>query len=276
MLSLKRDSRKYIKVYGIAFVLVIVCSLIGSISFDIGIGQLVFPPIVFATIFGGLLGPDLLKVVNTEESKLGGNLVMIALAPFLVKIGISAGSNLSMLKDVGPALILQEFGNLGTIFLSMPVALLLGLKEEAIGACYSINRDSNFGVTTGIYGADAPETKGTFAVFVIGSVIGPTFISLLVSIVASWNIFHPLALGMASGVGAGIILSASVGTLGTIYPQYAAEIAAIGSASEMLTGTTGIYMSTFIALPVARKLYQILEPKIGRSREKKEASIDVR
>ncbi|MFR2691585.1 MAG: DUF3100 domain-containing protein [Enterocloster bolteae] len=30
---------------------------------------------------------------------------------------------------MGPALILQEFGNLGTIFISLPIALLLGLKK---------------------------------------------------------------------------------------------------------------------------------------------------
>ena len=63
-------------------------------------------------------------------------------------------------------------GNLGTILLSLPLALLLGLKKEAIGACYSINRDSNLGLTTDIFGPDAPETRGTFAVYIVGSVIG--------------------------------------------------------------------------------------------------------
>ena len=32
----------------------------------------------------------------------------------------------------------------------------------------------------------------------------------------------------------------------------------------MLTGITGIYIGTFVGLPVTRKLYALLEPKIGR------------
>ena len=90
----------------------------------------------------------------------------------------------------------------------MPLALLLGLKKESIGACYSINRDSNLGLTTYIFGPDAPETKGTFAVYIVGSVIGTVFISILASVVASWNIFDPIALGMASGVGSGSMMTA--------------------------------------------------------------------
>ena len=131
----------------------------------------------------------------------------------------AAGANLSKLVAVGPTLILQEFGNLGTIFISLPIALLLGLKKEAIGACYSINRDSNLGLTTDIYGPDAKETEGTFAVYIVGSVIGTVFISLLAGVVASWNIFHPLAMGMASGVGSGSMLSSAAETLGKSIPH---------------------------------------------------------
>lgn len=217
-----------------------------------------------AVIFGGLLGPDIFKVFKTEECKIGGSLVLVVLAPFMAKMGISSGANVAKLVSVGPALLLQEFGNLGTILLSMPLALLLGLKKESIGACYSINRDSNLGLTTDIFGPDAPETKGTFAVYIVGSVIGTVFISILASVVASWNIFDPIALGMASGVGSGSLMTAAAGTLGEIYPQQAENIMIMGGASDMLTGITGIYMGTFVGLPLAKKLYAILEPKIGR------------
>ena len=131
----------------------------------------------------------------------------------------AAGANLSKLVAVGPTLILQEFGNLGTIFISLPIALLLGLKKEAIGACYSINRDSNLGLTTDIYGPDAKETEGTFAVYIVGSVIGTVFISLLAGVVASWNIFHPhLAMGTGKRVNSGSMLSSAAETL-EIYPH---------------------------------------------------------
>ncbi len=270
MEKLKTAVRKYGKVYAAAVVIAFLCDCIGTIKFNIGIGTLTILPMVFATIFGGILGPDALKLFRTEESKLGGGLVLVVLAPFMAKMGISAGANLAKLVAVGPALILQEFGNLGTILFSLPLALALGLKKEAIGACYSINRDSNLGLTTDIYGPDAAETKGTFAVYIVGSIIGTVFISLLAGVVASWNVLHPLALGMASGVGSGSMMTAAAGTLGEVYPQYAEDILVMGGASDMLTGITGIYMGTFIGLPVTRKLYAVLEPKLGRKSHREE------
>ncbi|MTI48926.1 DUF3100 domain-containing protein [Sporosalibacterium faouarense] len=269
MTFIKSVVRKYWKVYVVAVVISIILDSIGTLSFNIGLGTLTILPMVFATIVGGLLGPDTLKLFDLKESKLGGSLVLVALAPFMAKMGVSAGANLSKLVEVGPALILQEFGNLATIVISLPLALLLGLKRESIGACYSINRDSNLGLTTDIYGPDAPETKGTFAVYIVGSVIGTIFMSLFVNIVASWGIFHPLALGMASGIGSGSMMSAGAGTLGTIYPEFSDQILVLGGASDMLTGITGIYIGTFIALPITTKLYKILEPKLEHFRKKK-------
>lgn len=129
MEKLKAVINKYWKVYVAALIIAAVCDLIGTLKFNIGIGTLTLFPMVFATIFGGLLGPDAFKLFKTE-SKLGGSLVLVTLAPFMAKIGISAGGNLAKLVAVGPALLLQEFGNLGTILLSLPLALLLGLKKK--------------------------------------------------------------------------------------------------------------------------------------------------
>jgi len=273
MSKLKNIIEKYWKVYIIALVLAAICDSIGTLKFNIGIGTLTIFPMVFATVLGGMLGPDAFKIFNTEESKLGGSLVLVALAPFMAKMGISAGANLAKLAAVGPALILQELGNLATIAFALPLALVLGLKKEAVGACYSINRDSNLGLTTDIYGPDAAETKGTFAVYIVGSVIGTVFTSVLVSIVASWGIFHPLALGMASGVGSGSMMTVATGTLGAIYPNYAEDIALFGATSDMLTGIDGIYIGTFIGLPLTRWLYKVLEPKLGRIGRKSKTEV---
>ena len=43
--------------------------------------------------------------------------MLAALAPFMAKM--------AKLAALGPALILQEFGNLGSIFISLPIASLL-------------------------------------------------------------------------------------------------------------------------------------------------------
>ena len=87
MEKLKTVINKYWKVYVVALILATVCDLIGTLKFNIGIGTLTLFPMVFATIFGGLLGPDAFKLFKTEESKLGGSLVLVALAPFMAKSG---------------------------------------------------------------------------------------------------------------------------------------------------------------------------------------------
>ena len=104
--------KKYGKVYLIAVILAVICDTIGTVNINIGIGTLTLFPMVFAVIFGGCLGPDALKLFSKEESKIGGELVLVALAPFMAKMGVSAGGNLAKIVEVGPALILQEFGNL--------------------------------------------------------------------------------------------------------------------------------------------------------------------
>ena len=70
-------------------------------------------------------------------------------------------------------------------------------------------------------------------VYIVGSVIGTVFISILASIVASWHIFDPIALGMACGVGSGSMMTAAAGTLGEIYPQQAENIMIMGCASAV-------------------------------------------
>lgn len=262
--NIKDTLKKYAKIYAVVLILIFIFDSIGELNFKVGAqGAVVIIPMVFATLIAGLLGPDVLKFFNKEESDLGGTFMMITLLPFMAKMGVSAGANLPELISIGPALILNEFGNIFTIFFALPVALLMGLKKESIGATYSINRNSNLGLTTDIYGPDAPETKGTFGVYIAGSVIGTIYISIMVGIIASWDLFHPYALGIASGIGSGVMMSASAGTLGAIYPEYAEQMLILGGTSDMLTGVTGLYMGLFIALPLTKKLYEILEPKIG-------------
>ena len=118
---------KYWKIYLVAAVLCAVCDRIGTVRINTPIGTFTFFSLLFTTVIAGLLGQDILKVFTVEESETAGALVLVVLAPFMAKMGVSAGANLSKLVAVSPALILQEFGNLGTIFLSLPLALLLGL-----------------------------------------------------------------------------------------------------------------------------------------------------
>ena len=72
---------------------------------------------------------------------------------------------------MGPALILQQIGNLGTL-LALPIALFLGFRREVIGMTSSICHEPNLGVIIDKYGFKSPETRGVLAVFVIRSILG--------------------------------------------------------------------------------------------------------
>ncbi len=83
-------------------------------------------------------------------------LIVVAIMPFIAKFGTIIGPSLQQLVDAGPALLLQELGNLGTIVLAFPVAVLvLGMGREAIGACFSVAREPSIVIIADEYGLKA-------------------------------------------------------------------------------------------------------------------------
>ena len=254
------------KIFILAFVFIVIADSIGQIQVPLGPGTLILFPIFYSLIMGVLSGPEVLKIIDKKEVKAASKLVIVAICPFIAKLGINAGASIEVILSAGPALILQEIGNLGTIFLAMPFALLLGLKREAIGATHSINRESNLALITDMFGPDSPETRGSLSIYVVGGMVGTIFFSFLTTIVASLNLFHPYALGMASGVGAGILMASATASLALIYPDMAAELSALASTSETISGITGIYVAIFVGIPLTKKLYQLLEPPIAKLR----------
>ncbi|MFD1360062.1 DUF3100 domain-containing protein [Lentibacillus salinarum] len=262
--------KKNWKVYVGAYAILIVADLIGEFQFSVGPGLVLIFPIFYGIIFGVLLGPDLAKFFSKREVEAASPLILVAIAPFIVKLGVIAGGNVPMLIEVGPALLLQEFGNIATVLVAVPLALFLGFKREAIGAGHSINRETNLALISDIYGPSSPEMRGTLSVYIIGGLIGTIYFGFLATLVASTGLFHPYALGMSSGVGAGIMMAAATSSLAHMYPAFEQDILTLGGASDTLTGLTGIYAAVFIAIPLASKVYSILEPKINKRHKNNE------
>ena len=262
--SLKARLKTEYKIYIAAVIFILIADSIGQIQIPLGPGQFILFPIFYALIMGVLSGPQATKIMKSKEVKAASKLVIVAICPFIAKLGINAGASLETVVSAGPALLLQEYGNLGTILLAMPLAILLGMKREAIGATHSINRESNLALITDVYGPDSPEARGSLSIYVVGGMIGTIYFGFMVSVIAMLDIFHPYALGMASGVGAGILMASAVASLTEIFPAMADQISALASASETISGIDGIYMSLLIGLPLCNWLYKVLEPRIGR------------
>lgn len=130
------EERRYLKLHLIVLVLVVLAELIGIKSYKLGPGTLVLLPMLYALLMGILTGPKFLKIVNMEDMKAAEPLITVSVLLLMAKYGTNIGPTLPLIIKSGPALILQEFGNIGTVFLGLPFALLLGLRREAIGAIF--------------------------------------------------------------------------------------------------------------------------------------------
>ena len=267
--SLRERVKIEYKLYVLAFIFILIADSIGRISIPMKIGTFILFPIFYSLILGMLSGPECFKIINSTQVKAASKLVIVCICPFIVKLGVNAGANIQTVLSAGPALLLQEIGNLGTIFFAMPVAILLGLKREAIGATHSINRESNLALATVVFGSDSPETRGSLSVYIVGGMIGTIYFGILASVVAHTGLFHPFALALASGIGAGIMMASATASLSIIYPTMAAQISALASASETLSGITGIYVAIFVGIPLTKKIYEFLEPKLSPKKDLK-------
>jgi len=261
----------FLKLFLAVLVIVIISESIGTQQFDAGIGTIVLLPMLFAVVLGILVTPDVLgkpisvlkKVISSEEVELAGPIVMVALLPLGVKYGTLVGPNVVKVVQAGPAFLLQELGNLGTIFLALPIALLLGMQREAVGGTVSICREPTLGVIGEKYGISSPEGTGVLGTYLMGTVFGTIFFGLLGSLSVATGL-HPLALAMAGGMGSGSMMTAASASLASAVPELSESILAYAATSNMLTGVTGLYSVVFLGLPLVNFMYKILYPILGK------------
>ena len=262
--SLKERFQTEWLIFALAFVFILIADSIGKIEIPVGQGKLILFPIFYAILLGILCRPQVLKVVKPKHVKAASKLVVVGICPFIAKLGITAGANIELILDAGPALLLHGFGNLLGPILAVPVAVLLGMKREAVGACHSINREYHMALINNIYGPDSDEARGSLSIYIVGGMVGTIYFGFMASVVGMLNWFHPQVLGLASGVGAGIMMASASASLCAIYPNMADTISTMASVGETIAGITGMYITMFIAIPLCDKYYCFLEPKLRK------------
>jgi len=264
-------STQMIRVYIVALILVILAELIGFVRWTpIEKITILLVPFVhtiwLAVIFAPQAAGRWVKVYTLSDSAWAAGIILTATYPLMVRYGTLVGPNVPKLLQAGVALVLQEAGNnWGAIVIAMPIAILLGLRREVIGACYSVAREPNLSLIADIYGLDSPEGRGVIGTYITGTVLGTAFFSILGSVFAltAPAIFHPLALAMAMGIGSASMMTAGAATLSEALPHLKDQILAFAAASNLITGITGLYASWLIGLPFAEWIYRIM----GKKRE---------
>jgi len=252
------------KLHVVVLLLVIITEAIGIHKISVGPGIILLLPMLYAMILGLVL--YFTRVVGEGEATAAEPIIILSITYLIAKIGVLIGPNLPKIIAAGPALILQEFGNLGTILLALPVALLLGFGRETIGMTHSVGREPNVGLIVDVYGFNSPEGRGVLAVYVVGTLLGAIFMGLFAGFMATILPLHPLSFAMATGIGSGSMMTAASGSLAAVFPEMADDILAFAGASNLLTTATGLYMSIFIGLPMATWLYRVLGPRLQGAR----------
>ncbi len=261
----------FVQLYLLALIIMIIAEFIGAVTLNIGVGKVVLLPMIWALLMGGALGlaknhmPGFLKVETGMQFE-AAMILQPALLLFVAKLGLLVGSSIPKLAQAGWALAFQELGHfVGTILFGLPLALMLGIKREAIGATFSVGREPSLAIIGEKYGMDSPEGRGVLAEYLTGTIFGAVFIAVLAGFVTSLGIFKPIALAMGAGVGSGSMMAAAAGAIAAQQtPEVAKEVMTFAAASNLITTTIGTYFTLFISLPMAVWGYKVMEPILGR------------
>ncbi|MFT3776825.1 MAG: DUF3100 domain-containing protein [Ottowia sp.] len=255
----------------VTLVVVALAEFIGPAQFQAGPGKVVLLPMLWALLMAAAWGAahnQLPAVVRIDRGLQGlaGGLLNAALLLFVVKLSLTVGGALPLVMKAGWALFFQEFGHaFGTLALGLPLALILGIKREAVGSTFSVGREGNIAIIGEKYGMASAEGRGVLAEYITGTVLGALFIAVLAGFIASLNIFDPRSLAMGAGVGSGSLMAAALGTItAQLPPHMVEEVTAIAAASNLLTMVVGFYFTLFLSLPACSWLYYKLEPVLGR------------
>ncbi len=248
------DMIKNWKLHILTLFIVIISELIGIRK----IGIIVLMPILYATVMGGILSTPKLKFLSEKDMDIASRIFPIALMILLAKVGLGVGPRLNDIMSAKGTIFFQMFAHFfGTMIISLPVAMLLGLRRETVGACYSLGREAQVAIVANKFGLSSEEGYGVMGVFIVGTVLGALWTSIFTSVIVSMGIFHPYALALGAGTSSMSMSTASLEVIGAHYndPVLMDTVRAYTNTSNLLVNVLGIYANMFITLPLASACY---------------------
>ncbi|MEG9883918.1 MAG: DUF3100 domain-containing protein [Hyphomicrobiales bacterium] len=257
------------RLYLAVVIIGVIAEMIGIRKIPFGIGTILLLPMLYAFVIAVVVNPNITsffgRFIRREDTAAAAPLIGVAIMLLTAKAGTFTGPAINSILKAGPALLLQELGNLGTILFAFPLGVWgLRMGREAIGATFSIAREPNIAAVGARYGLKSAEGTGVMGVYVLGTLFGTFVFSILASVFVSINVFDSRALAMACGVGSSSMMVACAGALSEVVPRLQDKITAFANTSNILTGTTGLYAGLFIALPILERLYPVMVSQNAR------------
>ena len=249
--------------YSSFFICMILCSvaaeLIGPIRLSFGKFTVTFLPLLYAMVFTLIL--YLVKPVHgvgKEYVPMASKMLSMGVVFAMAKLGISGGASIEEMISASPILIVQNLGNIGTVLFALPIALLLGMKRESVGMTYALSREPNVALIADKYGSESDEFKGVMICYIVGTIFGSIFMSIIPPILVSMGIFSPESAAMAVGVGSSSMMAS--GLAGVIAASPASNpdtLTAFATISNVISSAITVYLGIFVTLPLSNLIYKI-------------------
>lgn len=200
------------KRYASFFLCVILCclaaELIGPVKLSLGKFNVTFLPLLYAMIFMlALYLAKPIRGVGKAYVPAASRMLSMGVVFAMAKLGISSGASIKEMVSASPILLLQNLGNIGTVLFALPIALVLGMKREAVGMSYALSREPNVALIADMYGSESDEFKGVMVCYIVGTVFGSIFMSIIPPVFIALGIFRPEAAAMAVGAGSSSMMA---------------------------------------------------------------------
>ena len=195
------------------------------------------------------------KVYSKENVGFSSKYLIFIMLPLMARYG-DVAPRLEEILKVGWVFIIQEIGNLGTILLGLPIAILLGLEKEAIGATLDLGG------------------KGNSLTYPRNIRLTPTKAAGAVPLYYRYPVRHAVFQHSCADHACCRLLDRSVGhvlrrrlrqyddrfssALVAHSPEMTETINGYAAASQLLTSFLGTYTMVFRAVPLQRFMYKLM------------------
>lgn len=246
-----------------SLIVITISELIGFQSIALGSVKISLLPLVFAIMITMFLGLTIFrkgilkKVYSKSNIQFANKYLLFIMLPLMARYGADVAPHIREILSIGWVFLIQEIGNLGTVLIGLPAAILIGLRREAIGATLGIGREGELAYISEKYTLDSDEGRGVLSLYIIGTLFGAIFFSIFAPLLLDMG-FRVEALAMASGVGSASMMTAASSTLVARVPELESTILAYASASQLLTSFLGTFTMVFLAVPLQRFMYNLL------------------
>jgi len=143
---------------------------------------------------------------------------------------------------------------------ALPIALLLGMGREAVGMTHAMSREPNVALISDMFGADSAEFKGVMTCYIVGTIFGTIFMSIVPPIFVSLGIFSPESAAMAVGAGSASMMTAGLAGVMEAAPAANPDVlTAFASISNVISSSISVYLGLFITVPLGNVIYKAMK-----------------